>query len=127
VLPLSGCLKGFITLGRQKNPGIVFTHCFLHREALISKSVIPEVLKLLNKTNKMVNYTKSRPLQLRWFLSLCSAMEAAYTQLLQHAELRWLSRGFYELTEELKICSCLKSLSWLTCLVMRPGAIKLLS
>jgi hypothetical protein len=32
---VSGSLKGFFALGKQKNPGIVFTHDFLHREAII--------------------------------------------------------------------------------------------
>jgi hypothetical protein len=40
---MSGILKGFITLAKQMNTGIVFTNCFLQREALISKSLIPEV------------------------------------------------------------------------------------
>jgi hypothetical protein len=40
---MSGSLKGFVTLAKQKNPAIVFTHSFLHREALISKTVVPEV------------------------------------------------------------------------------------
>jgi hypothetical protein len=59
-------------------------------------------------------------------------MEAAHTQNILHVKVRWLSRGrvlsrFYELREELIIFSRLKSLGWLTCLVVRPGAIKLLS
>jgi hypothetical protein len=28
---LSGNLKGFVALAKQKNPGIVFTQCFLHK------------------------------------------------------------------------------------------------
>jgi hypothetical protein len=57
VLPL--CREAFQV--KQRNPGIVFTHCFLHREALISKSVVPEVQQVLDETTKMVNYVKSRP------------------------------------------------------------------
>jgi hypothetical protein len=54
----------------------------------------------------MVNYIKSRPLQLWLFSALCSAMEAAHTQFLLHMEVRWLSSGrglsrCYELREEL--------------------------
>ena len=103
---MSGRLKGFIALAKQKNPVIVFTHCFLHREALISKSVVPELQKVLDETIKIVNYIKSRPLKSRLFSTLCSAMESAHTQLLLHTEVRWLSRGrvlsrFYELREEI--------------------------
>jgi hypothetical protein len=32
----SGRLKRFVAMAKRKNPGIVFTHCFLHREALRS-------------------------------------------------------------------------------------------
>jgi hypothetical protein len=79
----------------------------------------------------MVNYIKITLLQSRLLSALCSAMEAADTQLLLHTEVRWLSRGrvlsgLCELREELTTFLHLKSLSWLTCLVMRPGAIKLL-
>ncbi|XP_063785805.1 zinc finger BED domain-containing protein 5-like [Pseudophryne corroboree] len=105
---MSGRVKGFVALAKQKNPAIVFTHCFLHREALISKSVVPELQKVLDETIKMVNYIKSRPLKSRLFSVLCSAMDAAHTQLLLHTDVRWLSRGrvlsrFYELREELII------------------------
>jgi hypothetical protein len=45
---MSGSLKGFVTTAKEKNPRIVFTHSFLHREALIPKSVAPEIKKALN-------------------------------------------------------------------------------
>jgi hypothetical protein len=77
---LLGGLKVFVTLAKQKNPGNVITHDFLHREPLISKSIVPEVQKVLDGTIKMVNYIKSRPLQSRLFPALCSAMEAAHSQ-----------------------------------------------
>jgi hypothetical protein len=84
-------VQGFIALAKQKNPGIAFAHCFLYRETLISKSVVPDIQKALDETIKMVNYIKSRLLQSRLFLELYSAMEAAHTQLLLHMEVRWLS------------------------------------
>jgi hypothetical protein len=68
-------------------------YSFLHREALISKSVVPEVQKVLDKMTKMVNCIKSGPLHSRLFSALCSAMEAAHTQLLLHMETSWLSWG----------------------------------
>jgi hypothetical protein len=79
-----------------------------YRETLISKSVVPDVRKVLDEMIKMVNYIKSRPLQSRLFSALCSVMEAAHSQLLLHVQVRWLSRGWvlsriYELREELTI------------------------
>jgi hypothetical protein len=69
---MSESLEGFITLAKQKNSGIV-----LH-------------IASLDEIIKMVNYIKSRPLQLRMFSALCSDMETAHTQLLLHMEVRWL-------------------------------------
>jgi hypothetical protein len=48
-------------LAKQNNTGIVSVHCFQHREALISKSVVREIQKVLDETIKMVNYIKSGP------------------------------------------------------------------
>ena len=47
-----------------------------------------------------------RPLKRRLFAKLCEVMEADHSTLIQHIEIRWLSRGkvlsrFYELKEEL--------------------------
>jgi hypothetical protein len=58
--------------------------------ALISKSVVPEVKKVLDETTKMFNYIKGRPLQSQ-MSALRSATEAAHTQLI---------RRFCELREE---------------------------
>jgi hypothetical protein len=97
---VSGSLKGFVALPRQKNPGTALTYCFLPREALISKSIVSQVRKVLDETIKMVHYIKTTPLQSRLFYH-----GDAHTQLL-HTEVRWLSRGrvsswFYELGERL--------------------------
>jgi hypothetical protein len=35
---MTGSIKGFITIAQ--NPNINTTHCFLHREALVAKSVV---------------------------------------------------------------------------------------
>jgi hypothetical protein len=103
-----GSLKGFVSLVKQKNLGIVFTHNYLHRETLISKPVVPEMQIVLDERIKMVNCIKRRSLQSRLFAALCSAMEAVHTQLLLRTEVMWLSRGrvlsrFCELPEELTI------------------------
>jgi hypothetical protein len=69
-----------MALAKQNNPGIVFTHCFLHRET--------EVQKILDEMINMVNYLKSGLLQSKLFSALFSAMEVAHTDLLLHMELR---------------------------------------
>jgi hypothetical protein len=91
----------------------LFLHSFLNKEALISKSVAPEVQKVLDEMVKMVNNIKSTPLQSRLF-SAVFCHGSCYTHLLLHMELRWLSlrwllSRFYELREELITFSHLTS------------------
>ena len=55
---------------------------------------------------KIVNYIKMRPLKRRLFTKLCVSVEAQLYTLIQHTQVRWLSKGkllprFYELREEL--------------------------
>jgi hypothetical protein len=42
---------------------------------------------------KMVNFIKQRPLKSRMFAKLCENMQKDHVTLLQHTEVRWLSRG----------------------------------
>ena len=69
-------------------------------------STIRELKSVLDMVVKIVNYIKMRPLQRQLFTKLCAGMEAEHSSLIQHTEIRWLSRGkvlsrFYELREEL--------------------------
>ncbi|XP_057661246.1 protein FAM200A-like [Diorhabda carinulata] len=87
---MTGHLKGFV---KELNEDILVTHCFLHREALVTKFLPSDLKIVLEECVKMVNYIKSRPLKSRLFSKLCQAMEAKYESLLLHTEVRWLSRG----------------------------------
>ena len=88
-----GSIKGFVSLAKRENSDIITTHCFLHREVLVGKTLGSDLKKVLNKVVKMVNYIKSRPLKSRLFAKLCKEMGANYANLLLHTEVRWLSRG----------------------------------
>ena len=101
-----GSIKGFVSLAKRENSDIITTHCFLHREALVGKTLGSDLKEVLNKVVKMVNYIKSRPLKSRLFAKLCKEMGANYANLLLHTEVRWLSRGkalsrVYELKDEM--------------------------
>ena len=105
-----GRIKGFVNRVREKNPNVVVTHCFLHRKALVTKTLPTELVSLLDNVVSMVIYNKTRPLKSRLFAILCEEMGAEHKALLLHTEVRWLSRGkvlapVYELREELKIFS----------------------
>lgn len=102
---MTGKVKGFIAKIANKNPNIQKQHCFLHREALMTKSLPDELLCVLQEIIKVVNYIKSRPLNSRLFNAVCQEMGADHQSLLFHTEVRWLSRGkvlsrIYELKNE---------------------------
>ncbi|GFV09180.1 SCAN domain-containing protein 3 [Trichonephila clavipes] len=80
-------LKGFVAHVKELNEDILVTHCFLHREVLVTKFLPSDLKIVLEQCVKMVNYIKSRPLKSRLFSKLCQAMEAKYESLLLHTEL----------------------------------------
>ena len=105
---MTGSLKGFVTLAKEKNPEIISTHCFIHREALMKRTLDAELQSVLDDAVKMVNKIKGKALKSRLFSELCESMDANFTCLLYHSEVRWLSRGkvlkrLYDLKEELMI------------------------
>ncbi|XP_025195958.1 zinc finger BED domain-containing protein 5-like [Melanaphis sacchari] len=51
-----GSVKGFITFAKQININIIHIHSFLHREALIAKTLPQELKAVLDQTITMVNY-----------------------------------------------------------------------
>ncbi|GFS69985.1 SCAN domain-containing protein 3 [Trichonephila clavipes] len=83
---MTGNLKGFVAHVKELNEDILVTHCFLHREALVTKFLPSDLKIVLEQCVKMVNYIKSRPLKSRLFSKLCQAMEAKYESLLLHTE-----------------------------------------
>ena len=101
-----GSIKGFVSLVKKVNSAIITTHCFLHREVLIGKTLNLDLTQVLKEVIEMVNYIKARPLKSRLLTKLCKEMEANYENLLLPTEAKWLSRGkalsgVYELKEEM--------------------------
>ena len=88
-----GSLNGFITLVKERqNPNIIITHCFLHREALVAKTLGDELKEVLNQVIEKVNFIKRRPLKCRLFEQICIGIDSQHKRLLLHSEVRWLSR-----------------------------------
>ncbi|XP_060754238.1 uncharacterized protein LOC132865727 [Neoarius graeffei] len=90
---MTGWHRGLVSRIRQVNPDIQGIHCIIHREALASKRMSPELDSVLTDAAKVINFIKSRPLNSRLFHKLCEEMGSDHHQLLLHTDVRWLSRG----------------------------------
>ena len=62
-----GSIKGFVSLVQKENPNVVQTHCFLHREVLVSKTIPNDLSQVLKQVVQMVNFIKMRPKKSRFF------------------------------------------------------------
>ncbi|XP_048048380.1 zinc finger BED domain-containing protein 5-like [Megalobrama amblycephala] len=90
---IAGRRKGLQALIKRVAPQAQWTHCVIHREALASKQLSPELNKVLTDVVAMVDFIKARPLKARMFSALYEEMGADHTGVLFHSEARWLSRG----------------------------------
>ena len=74
---MTGHTAGF--QGRVKSASdapITFTHCMIHREALVAKKLSPELNKVVQDAVKIINFIKSCALNSRLFANLCDEMES---------------------------------------------------
>uniref|UniRef100_A0A8C5GFF6 Uncharacterized protein n=1 Tax=Gouania willdenowi TaxID=441366 RepID=A0A8C5GFF6_GOUWI len=90
---MAGLKSGLIALARDVAPEVIWTHCMLHREALVAKDMNAELSDVMDLVVKVVNIVKKSALQTRLFSNLCAAEGEEHTGLLYHSEVRWLSRG----------------------------------
>ncbi|XP_045629875.1 protein FAM200A isoform X1 [Ursus americanus] len=86
----------------------LWNHCFIHREALVSKEIPPSLMDVLKNVVKIVNFIKGSSLNGLLLEIFCSEIGVNHTHLLFHTEVRWLSRGkvlsrVYELRNEIYI------------------------
>jgi hypothetical protein len=105
---VTGSIKGFVTLGKEKSNAVTTTHCFLHREVLVSKTTGEDLKQVLDVAVSIVNFVRHRPLKSRIFAKLCESMQKDHVTLLQQAEVRWLSKEkvlsrVFELREVLQL------------------------
>ena len=86
-----GKYNGFLAKVWEKNPRVIVTHCFLHCEVLVAKTVPDDLKEVLDTSVKKVNCVKSQLLNLRLFQLLCKEMGTEHKSLLLHTAVCWLS------------------------------------
>ncbi len=104
---MTGRKNGLIARIKNINPNIRANHCIIHRQALASKKISPELNDTMNLVINVVNFMKSKALNSRLFSVLCEEVGTNHRCLLLHSEIRWLSRGrvvqrIFELRDEVK-------------------------
>ncbi|XP_072384355.1 zinc finger BED domain-containing protein 5-like [Diabrotica undecimpunctata] len=82
-------------------PEVTWTHCCIHREALVAKTLPEPLHKILNEVVQIVNYIKTRPLQSRLFSLLCKEIGSEHEHLLIHTE--FLESAEQSLPDPIKI------------------------
>lgn len=123
-----GCVKGLTSFVKKQNENIIVTHCFLHREALMAKTLGDKLREVLDQVVQMVNFIKIRPVKSRLFEQICVDMDSQHRRLLLHTEVRWLSRGkvlarvhelrqellaFFEEMKQIHFCDLLRCNFWI--------------
>lgn len=102
---MMGKEKGLLKRIRDNNSGILTYQCIIHQTSLCSK--LSATLKDIME-GKLINFIRSRSslqhIQFKEFLCQC---DSAYSDLLQHSHVRWLSKGrvvehFWTIKEEVK-------------------------
>nr|XP_039259580.1 SCAN domain-containing protein 3-like [Styela clava] len=85
--------RGFIALMRRKIPGLIATHCVIHRQHLVARNLSAELHDALHIAIKCINKIKANSLNDRLFRVLCHDNEEDFECLLLHTAVRWLSKG----------------------------------
>ncbi|KAK1889551.1 General transcription factor II-I repeat domain containing protein 2A [Dissostichus eleginoides] len=91
---MRGTQKGFVTLLQKSLDRELLTfHCILHQEALCAQTFPPECKEVMDLVIQIVNKIMAKGLNHRQFCSLLDEVDSAYSDLLLHNKVRWLSRG----------------------------------
>ena len=77
----------------KKCPDIISTHCTIHRQVLIMKTVPDELNSVLGEVIRAANLIKANALNSRLFTELCKGSDSEHETLLLHTHARWLSKG----------------------------------
>ena len=88
-----GCRFSFQTLVMEKSPDIAGTHCTIHRQALMAKTLPDQLKNVFHDMVKAVNFIKANALNSRLFAELYKESDSELVTLLLHSHIRWLSKS----------------------------------
>lgn len=98
--------RGLVKRIKDKNAGLLSYQCIIHQAALCGK--LSDTLKeVMDNLIKLVNFMRSRSsLQHRQFKAFLSECNSMHCDLLQHNNVRWLSKGqvierFWQIKQEI--------------------------
>ena len=66
---MTGHLRGFVAHVNELNGAILVIHCFLQREALVTKYLLSELKIVLEQCVKMIDYIKLIPLKVAYLIN----------------------------------------------------------
>ena len=81
----------FLQFGKRKCFDAIGTHCTIHRQALIMKTLPDQLKYVLDHVIKSVNFIKTNALNFGLFAEICNKGESEFATLLLHSHVRWLS------------------------------------
>uniref|UniRef100_K7GGA0 DUF4371 domain-containing protein n=1 Tax=Pelodiscus sinensis TaxID=13735 RepID=K7GGA0_PELSI len=105
---MMGSRSGFQTLVKQCTPMVTGVLCFIHMEALVSKTLPDQLNSIFKGLVKVVNHIKSSALNTRLFKRFCWDMGSDFDVFLFYTSVRWLSarnipNRIFQLREELDL------------------------
>ena len=62
-----GCVKSLTSFVKKQKENIIITHCSLHREALMAKTLGDKLREVIDRAVQMVNFIKIRLVKSRLF------------------------------------------------------------
>jgi len=75
-----GFIKGLVSLVAKRNPTIVRTHSFLHKEVLVATTAQNELKEVLSEVIELVNFIKTCTVKSRIFDLICKDMDSQYVR-----------------------------------------------
>jgi hypothetical protein len=93
-----GSWSGLMTLVKERNPAIIWTHCIIHRQALPAKILPHDLCNVLNLAIKAVNFVKRSALNIRHFAATYTDLGADHKKLISHGSPLAVKRKYAEST-----------------------------